>query len=201
MAAVFCGLTAPIVIRSHKNPDLTEAVSNARQLGLALFEFENEYGKYPDASTIAAVKRETAMDLDLGTKSSNDFFRQLLAAGFTSSEKMFYAKIDGVRKPDDNFTKAEALKKGECGFSYLSGLSMKGNPSRPIAVTPLIPGTDRFDPTKFDGYAIILIMDTSVSTMPIGKDGHVLYGGKNLLDPTHPVWGKDDKFVIAWPEL
>jgi len=36
--------------------------------------------------------------------------------------------------------------------------------------------------------------------MTIGKDGKVMLLGKNLLDPTNPVWGASDKFVIAWPE-
>ncbi len=35
------------IIRSNRGMTQTMAVSNARQLGLALFEFENEHGKYP----------------------------------------------------------------------------------------------------------------------------------------------------------
>jgi hypothetical protein len=199
-------LTAPLTIRSHRNRDQSDAVSNARQIGLAFFEFDAEYGKYPDASTISAVSKDAATELNLsklslGTKSSNDYFRQLLAAGYTRSEKMFYARILGAKKPDDDINGAEALKKGECGFAYLSGLSSVGNPSRPLVVTPLIPGTDRFDPKPFDGKAIILKADNSVTSMNINKDGHVMAGGRNLLDRTNPVWGKDDKFVITWPEL
>lgn len=194
-----------MVIRSHKKSDQTEAVSNARQIGLALFEFDTKYGKYPDASTISAVSKDAATDsnlskLKLGTKSSNDYFRQLLAGAFIQSEKMFYAKISGAKKPDNNIEGAEALKKGECGFAYLAGLSSNGNPSRPLIVTPLIPGTDRFDPKRFDGKAIILKMDNSVTSMNINSSGHVMLDGKNLLDPTNPVWGKSDKFVIVWPE-
>lgn len=194
-----------MVIRSHRNPDQTEAVSNARQIGLALFEFDSKYGKYPDATTISDVSKDASTDLNLsrlrlGTKSSNDYFRQLLAGGFTQSEKMFYAKIHGAKKPDDNIKGAEALKKGECGFAYLAGLSSEGNPSRPLIVTPLIPGTDRFDPKRFDGKAVILRMDNSVISVNINSSGHVMLDGKNLLDPTNPVWGKGDKFVIVWPE-
>ncbi len=197
--------TQPLVIRSHRNSDQTEAVSNARQIGLALFEFDAKYGKFPDATTISAVSKDAATDLylsklSLGTKSSNDYFRQLLAGGFTQSERMFYARIHGAKKPDDNIKGAEALKKGECGFAYLAGLSSEGNPSRPLIVTPLIPGTDRFDPKRFDGKAVIRRMDNSVISMNINSSGHVMLDGKNLLDPTNPVWGKSDKFVIVWPE-
>ncbi len=193
-------LTAPLMIRSRVKTSQTEAVNNARQIGLALFEFETEYGRLPDVSTVAAVQTKTSTRLNLGTKSSNDFFRQLLAAGIAQSEQMFYAKIAGTRKPDGVVSKGDALKKGECGFAYLAGLSSHGNPSRPLVVTPLIPGTDRFDPTKFDGKAVILKMDNSVTSMFIGKDGHVMVAGKNRLDPTNPVWSEEDQFVIAWPE-
>ena len=74
-----------------------------------------------------------------------------------------------------------------------------GSPSRPLVVTPLIPGTDRFDPKPFDGKAVILKMDNSVTSIPIQKDGHVLLNGRNILDPGHPIWdGKPP--VIVWPE-
>lgn len=205
VALVLIGLMNPVVIRSPIKSDVTEAVSNARQIGLALFEFDAEYGRFPDASTISAVNKDEATNLDpgrliLGAKSSNDFFRQLFASGITQSEMMFYARIAGCHKADNRIFGVHALEKGECGFSYLAGLSSKGNPARPIVVTPLIPGTDRFDPTRFDGMAVVLRIDNSVIRMSIDRDGHVMMFGKNLLDPTNPVWGKDDKFVIAWPE-
>jgi hypothetical protein len=199
--ALLFWMTRPVVIRSHRNPDQAEAVSNARQIGLALFEFDAEYGKYPDEATLARVREKTGTDLKLSTKSSNDFFRQLLACGFTQSERMFYAKIPGARKPDDVIAGKEALKKGEVGFSYLSGLSSEGNPSRPLVVTPLIPGTDRFDPKPFDGKAIILRMDNSVTSMNIiNKDGHVMLDGRNLLDPSHPIWDGHPPRIV-WPEF
>ena len=49
--AALAGLTAPMVIRQRKKADQTEAVSNARQIGFALFEFETAYGSFPDATT------------------------------------------------------------------------------------------------------------------------------------------------------
>ena len=196
---LFVLLTIPITVRSYKNTDQTEAVSNARCIGLALWEFETEYGKYPDATTIAAVEKNTGSPLPLGTKTSNDMFRQLLAAEIVQSEGMFYANIDGARKPDGVITPASALEKGECGFSYLAGLSSTGNSSRPLLVTPLIPGTDRFDPKRFDGKAIFLKMDNSATSMKIEKNGHVLLDGRNLLDPKHPIWSGAPP-TIVWPE-
>jgi len=151
-------------------------------------------------STTSPVRRKSGTLLPLGSKTSNDYFRQLIASGYVTSEGIFYAKIAGVKRADNRIEGAHALEKGECGFSYLVGLTTNGNPARPQLVTPLIPGTDRFDPTRFDGKAVILKMDNSVTSMPIGKDGHVMAFGKNLLDPSNPIWGPDDKWVIAWPE-
>lgn len=192
-------LLAPMTGRSSKKSDQTEAVNNARQIGLALFEFETEYGKFPDATTIAAVQKKTGSPLPLGTKTSNAIFRQLFAAGIVTSEGIFYAKIQGARKSDGVFSPGSVLGKGECGFSYLAGLSSTGNPSRLLVVTPLIPGTDRFDPKPFDGKAIFLKMDNSVTSMNIEKSGHVLIHGRNILDPKHPIWSGTPP-TIVWPE-
>ena len=192
-------LFIPRMMRIRGTCGQTEVVNNARQIGLALFEFSMEYGQFPDKTTIALVRAKNPTDLPLGTKTSNDFFRQLIVVKIAQSESLFYAKIKGITKPDNIMTTGEALKKGECGFTYLSGLSAVGNPSRPLVVTPLIPGTDRFDPKPFKGKAVILRMDNSVSSMPIREDGYVWINGMNLLDPHHPIWeGKPP--VIAYPE-
>lgn len=103
--------------------------------------------------------------------------------------QLFYAKVKDARKPDGIITAGEVVKKGECGFSYLSGLSLGGNRSRLLVVTPLIPGTDRLDPKPFQGKAVILRMDNSVASLPINEDSHMLVDGMNLLNPRHPIWG------------
>lgn len=198
---VLAVLTAPMTVRCRKRTNQTEAVSNARQIGLALFEFEQEYGKFPDESTIPEVRDATGSTLDLGTVSSNDFFGQLIGAGIAESETIFYAKIDGTRKPDNVFDRAgEALKKGECGFTYFLGARYTDNPKRPLVVTAMISGTDRFDRKRFDGRAVILRMDNTVMSYNIDKNGHVIFEGRNLMDPAHPVWDGHAP-AIAWPEL
>jgi hypothetical protein len=188
----------PMFICSKKD-DQSEAFSNARQIGIALTEFETEYGSFPNEETAAQIKAKNPTDLHLAAKTSNDVCRQLIASGIVSSEQMFYAKVKGARKPDSIITEGEVVKKGECGFSFLSELSSGGNRSRPLVVTPLIHGTDRFDPKPFQGKAVILRMDNSVTSLPINEDGHVLVDGMNLLDPRHPIWG-GKPFVIVWPE-
>ena len=197
---LFLGIVAPVFIRKRPICDMTSEVNNARQIGLALFEFESEYGKFPDATTIAAVRGKTGSILPLETKSSNDFFRQLMASGIAMSESMFYAKGQGTHKPDGLMDGSHAIAKGECGYSYLLGLSSDGNPSRPIVVTPLIPGTDRFDPKPFKGKAVLLRLDNSVTSLPIDKQGNVFVDGKNLFDPSNLIWGGKPP-VIVWPDL
>jgi len=194
------GLTAPMTLRCRKKSDQTEAVNNARQVGLALFEFQTEYGRFPDAGTISELRKAADNHWDFGTKYSNDFFRQLLASGIAQSEAMFYAQITGTRKPDGIFTDAKALEKGECGFTYFLGATEKSNARRPLLATAMIPGTDRFDRKRFDGKAVLLRLDNSVTSLPIDKDGHVIIDGQNLMDPHHPIW-EGHAPEIAWPDL
>ena len=197
---VLAGLTSPMVIRSARKSVQTQATSNLRQIGLALVEFENEYGAYPSDITRDLVnKKHPGHGLNLSGKSSNALFRQLFAAKFTQSEAMFYAEVKGTREPDCLISPGEALKKGEVGFGYIAGLSNKGHPARPIAFCPIIPGTDRFDPKPFDGNAVILRMDNSVISLKIDKHGHVLAGGMNMLSAAHPIWG-GEKIDIRYPE-
>lgn len=187
--------------RGRKKVEQIQAVSNARQIGLALTEFQKEFGTRPDGSTIEAVRRKTGTKLKLGTGSSNDFFRQLLAVGIVNSESMFHAKIAGARKPDNFLAGAKSLEKGECAFTYFAGAPNDSNPMRPVAITPAIVGTDRFDPKPFKGKAILLRLDNSVTSLHIREtNGQVWIDGKNLMDPSHPIWDGHPP-VIAWPEL
>lgn len=198
---VLAGLTAPMVVRSAKKSEQTEATSNLRQIGLALFEFETEYGASPNDDTRDLVnKKHPGHGFNLSGKSSNALFRQLFAAGITQSEQMFYAQVKGSRKPDGDFWRGEALEKSECGFGYIAGLKPEGNPARVMAFCPIIPGTDRFDPKPFKGFAVFLRMDNSVVSVKIDKHGHAIMGGINILSPKHPIWG-GEKLDIRYPEL
>ncbi|RYD44998.1 MAG: hypothetical protein EOP85_09165 [Verrucomicrobiaceae bacterium] len=197
--ACFIWVTRPVVIRSHRNSEHTEALGNARRVGLALFEFEMEYGKFPDETTIEMVERKAPAGMILGNSSANDLLRQLIASGIASDERMFHAKIPGSRKPDGRIAGDEALGKGEVGFSYLAGMSTAGNPSRPVLVTPVIPGTNRFDRDVFDGGAVMLKIDNSAISIRIEKSGHFVKDRKHILDPANPVWGTVEKWKLFWP--
>ena len=187
-------------LKRHDLANLRKSVSNARQIGLALSEFERQYGSYPDAASVAKIRKQTDTDMKLGTASSNEFFRQLLALNIAPGESMFYANISGTHKPDNDFAGAKALAKGECGFTYFLGASKYSNPKRPVAVTPMIPGTDRFDRKPFDGKAVVLWSDTSVSSIHIRQDGCAILGTSALMETSNPVWGGEPP-VVVWPEL
>ena len=209
--AALAGLTAPMVIKQRRKADQTEAVSNARQIGLALFEFENDYGSYPDPDTAKAVTDATGSTLTLGSGDSNDYFRQLLAGNYSQAEKMFYAKIPNSKKPDDNISGTEALKEGEVGFAYMmkgnAGFNAAGNPGRPIACTPLLSNkTDgTFDPAPFDSKAIILRMDNSATSINIKQDNTINLGGTDsgiLKKGKETVWGEmTETPTIVAPKL
>jgi prepilin-type N-terminal cleavage/methylation domain-containing protein len=208
--AALAGLTAPMVIRQRKKADQTEAVSNARQIGLALFEFETAYSSFPDSTTATTVKENTETQLTLGTSNSNDFFRQLIAAEICNSEGMFYAKTGFSKKPDNVFNTSEkALAKGECGFGYImnqqTAFSTAGNPSRPIVAAPLLYPfqSGQFDSDFYDAKAVVLRIDNSVQSLPILKTSKLaqLGGGKNLLQTgDDTVWGTGVTPTIVNPD-
>jgi prepilin-type N-terminal cleavage/methylation domain-containing protein len=194
--AALAGLTAPMVIRQRKKADQTEAVNNARQIGIALMEFENEYSTFPDDTTATAVKDATDTALVSGTK-SNDRFRQLIRAGIAQSEAMFYAKAAYTKKPDGLLnTDIQALAAGEVGYGILmdgvKGLSAAGNPSRPIVAAPFKLAMDgTFDSDFFDSKAVVLRLDNSVTSLPIvSTTGNVKINGKTMTETgTETVWG------------
>jgi type II secretory pathway pseudopilin PulG len=193
-------LIAPMMVRQRKIDEQTEQVSNARQIGLALFEFEAEHGTYPSDATAALVTNANPdHGFDLSGRSSNILFRQLFAAHLTQSEAMFYAKVKNSIKPDGDIRLGKALNKGEVGFAYISGLSSKEDPITPIVLAPMIPGTTKFDPEPFGGKAVVIFTDNTVRSYKIEKDGRIYDKGIDLLSSKHPVW-KGKKPDIRYPE-
>jgi hypothetical protein len=136
--------------------DLIEARNNLRSLSLAFLQFDADYGALPNAETAKWVVEDTESKLWLGAGSANEIFRQLSAAGIVDSESVFFARIPGAHNPDDDSSSPEkALAKGEVGYSYILGQSTRGPAATPLVVTPLVPGTNRFDPKPFKGRALV----------------------------------------------
>lgn len=215
--ATLAGVGVPVIISQKKKGDRNQATQNAKSIGLALFMFENDYGSLPsaggDGTTDKAVQENNPNSgYTFGTTNSNDYFRQLIAAGSTDSEKIFYAKGAYTKKPDNNIKGEKCMAAGEVGFAYVMAtttdpLSSSGNSGRPIAVASVYNGaTDgTFDPDIYgDRKAVVLRMDQSAEEMTIRpSDKKISVGnGKTLLDggSDDTLWGTDVTPVLKAPK-
>ena len=172
-----------------KRAEATRAMNNARQIGLMLIEFDLDHGSFPSDETRKGVEDAADAKLPADDKSSNSMFRQLFMAGVTDTEALFFAKVPGVKKADNNKAPDKLLATGENAFAYISGMGSEGNPARPTLVCPLIPGTTKFDPKPFGGKAVVLTVDCAARLLPIQDDGRVLVEGVELLSKENPAWG------------
>lgn len=212
LIALVAALVWPVVKDQKRKADQTRAISNLRQLGFAMYEFETAYGRFPDSVSAPMVKAKSKLRLDLSGHSANAYFRQLIAAELAQSESFFFAPTRFSHKPDNRFDgNGNALSPGEVGFGYLmnggTAFNTKGNPARPLACAPLAFDGETVSDRKFDaklyrGKGVILRIDNSVSSLPIHpQTGEVMFdNGKSLLD-TGPdtVWGDGISPTIATP--
>lgn len=187
------------ITKAKKAANLSEAYSNLRSLSMLLYSFDQEYGSFPDAATAVDVQDSTGTSLTLGDSSSNQLFRQLLAT-VGRAESIFWAKTSrDSKKPDNNIdSDSTALAPGECSFSYVSSRSRYGV-GTPVVMTPLIPGTSRFDPKPFGRKAVVFFVGDDVRILPIDPDGRVLFNGRDLFDPAQPYW-RGIPPDLKWPE-
>lgn len=197
------GVATPVLIGQKKNGDRAEAIQNAKQIGYALFNFENDFGKYPDDNTVD--------DLDSNAiyrngSDANAYFSQLIAAGYVDQEAPFYCVTSFTTKPDnDKATNSSVLEPGEVGFSYVMrssgvGLNSSVNSAVPLVVAPSTgEGNGEFDRNVFNKKAVVLRIDMSVTDPTINEDGEVTIKGGTLFDTgTGTVW--DDSNISA-PEV
>lgn len=208
--AALAGLALPTIMKNKAVADRTEATSNARQVGISLFQFADEYGSFPGSDTAEDVKDATGTALTFGGTFSNDYFRQLIAT-VGKSEKIFWAKTDySKKKPDDIVEPGKALDAGEVGFGYImknqeEGQSQSGEGNRPVVVTPLYKAqTDwQFDPAAFGEKAIILRLDSSVAAETIRTDNRFVNIGEGRFLQTkgdNTPWGNDIDPILRGPQ-
>jgi hypothetical protein len=201
MPVAFLLLFAPLIplaLRNIKSARRVEALSDLREIGRVMLDFDSRYGKFPDSSTLPGIKAKDETGLIFGTKTSNDYFRQLLAT-VTRSEAIFFTSGLTRNFYQDDILGPEALTRNECSFSYIPGLSSSSPPGTPVVMTPLVPGTRKFNPKPFGKRATVLFTDGSAQALPIDKNGDVILNGMNLFDPRQPFWrGKAPD--IKYPE-
>ena len=150
--AALAALSTPVILKQQKKASATEAINNAKQVYLLMFEHDQDTGAYPAAAAAANVN-----------------FRGLISGGYTTSEDIFYAKTAFTVKPDGNTTGAEACAAGEVGFLYVEGLSATTPSNAPIIATPqrAAGAAAVFDENAFGGTAIVLRNDGGVKSFRI----------------------------------
>ncbi|MCH7226920.1 hypothetical protein [Haloferula sp. A504] len=192
-------VAAPMILRSSKAAARTETINNAKQLGLALLEFERDFGTYPSDKTIAAVIKATGATLDYTDGSSNAMFRQLIAYGIQSEDIFYCLHPEGTVRPDNDIFGRDALEAREVGFSYVVGLKTSGDPDTPVLLTPM--KTTSYDrcwrEKEYRESAVVLWLDHSVSLAPVRPldDKAVNSGGVPILDAAQPYFGG------KWPDI
>lgn len=193
---------------SHRR-DLVNAISNAKQIYLALSDFEADHGFFPDDQTATH-----ASNLKPFTGSfSNDYLGQLIAGGYTRNEDIFMApnrhykslRTDTVISPPGHI-----LEKNECGFSYVMvedkgkrrGLNSKDNGAIPILAAPMLNPWGTCDAATFNNRGVYLRVDGSARSERLrSSDGKInLPGGMTLFDTgSSTAWGSL-KAVVLLPE-
>jgi hypothetical protein len=203
--ASLAALSAPMIMGQVKKAAKAEAISNSKQIGLAMFEFDSDYGSFPDGDTLTEVTAAftNAEVKPAGITDSNSCFQQLLTAGILKSEEIFYTKA-ATKKPDGDISSTtEAIAAGECGFGYVmdgtDAYSSSGNTSRVIVVSPLLKGGTTFDINPFGGVAVLFKIDNSASAVRINndagkEDGPAIVAGKDFLQANF--WGDTTPTIV-----
>ena len=168
-------------VASADDRRLAEAVRYSKSIGYALFNFENDFGSYPNERSRATLLEESdeGERPDLGSSFSNDYLRQLIVAGYIDSDAIF----DGG-KMGRNVAPSMKLGPGTCWFAYVVW-EKKPPMTGPLLIGPVKPGT-----RKISKNAVVLRRDMPVAD-PSSDDA--------FFDWSHPQWG-GQKPKIVWPE-
>ncbi|MCW1913427.1 hypothetical protein OJ996_07575 [Luteolibacter sp. GHJ8] len=214
LLAGLIGAAMPWIRRQGPAARQAEALNNLRQLGTALFEFDREYGTFPDDDTAVDVRENTGSPLIFSGTYSNDYFRQLMACGLTNEEVYWCKTSFSPKRPDSQIdapthsrSEARALAAGEVGFSYVRGYSSSGIPGWVVvaAASDKARADWTFDPNTFGGKALVLKLDGSVAALTIDPaTKFVLTGGAGRYIQTigaRVPWGYDPVMVAPLPAI
>lgn len=177
------GVATPVLLAQKKRGDHAKAIQNAKQVGYALFNFENDFGRYPDDNTV------DDLDQDAVTKQGSDanaYFSQLIAGGYVDQEAPFYCKTDFTVEPDNDKTSGNILEAGEVGFSYVmrssgTALNSSVNSAVPLIVAPSsFEADDTYNRNVYNKRSVVLRVDMSVTDPGINEEGVISVKGKNL---------------------
>lgn len=184
--ATLAGIATPVYIINIRSADYTKASLNVRQVGIALFNFDKEFGSYPDDQTRESLDPDAVLSTAGG---SNRYFSQLFAAGQIDQERPFYCKSSFTREPDNKRSSGKLLEAGEVGFSYVMESAGKGLNSSVNSAIPLVlaaasgrnDGT--WNRTVYNHKAVVLGIDMSVINATVNDQGELLIrAGEKLMD-------------------
>jgi len=212
--ALLAGLAMPVILRAKKKADTVQAMSNLRQVGALMYQFDQDWGTFP-SQKIRTDNPDKFPGVS-GGDDANAYLSMLIAGGYTQAEDLFYAKggSRAKKKPDNVISPPnQILEAGECGFGYVmladgKAMSSADNSGRPLLVAPLVAHSSGANPDfniePFDQKAIYLRLDQSIQQARINKSTkHVTLPGltMTLFDTgERTVWGTTDVPDVKAPK-
>ena len=201
-------LATPQIFKALKRAALAEAISNSKQVKLALDSFATDFdGQYPSEDTA-----EYLSEGGTGTTYSNDYFRQMFLSGDTESETIFWVKNSPVASkaaPDDKVKEggriqaAQVLQEGDAHWAYITDQTNLDTGSRPIILDGYKNGTSEWDPTTWDNKVVVVRIDGAAKAMRMRpSDLKVLDGSKNdILSAQADAWdGESPADLLKQPQ-
>jgi prepilin-type N-terminal cleavage/methylation domain-containing protein len=124
--AILAAIAMPVYTSAIMTGQMSDDVSNIRQVALALRMYANDNnGSFP----------ETTNSYNQPIVTANDAFRSLIPT-YLDNEKVFTVSRAKVGSKADNKIdpEQEILRPGENAFAYISGLNQSSNSSWPLVV-------------------------------------------------------------------
>ncbi len=185
--AILASLALPAFVGVMEKAQQSKAMSNAKQIGLALKNFAIDYnGSYP---------RYTDPIKKTGDPTTSNEILKTLIPDYLADEQVFSVPKSKWSKPgpDGNITTdAEKLKLGENAWFYLAGLNDTSNSRWPIVVSapktgsesdPLFVSNDAIEGGVWKGKKVVVLRCDGSSNIEV------------TVDPTGKVSGTGDRHV------
>ncbi len=226
--AALAGMSYGPILDHLNDGDRQVASSNLGQIGKMLLQFKSDHNSYPCDDT-AEELQDSKPDYNFGEltgDTANAYFRQILLSQNSSSEKIFFAKLNcagkSISKEGDNkVANGRALERGESAMGYVMrrgadegtkrGVDDR-NSTTPLAICGVYP-SDRphpgdklvFDNTSFRGHVFVLSCDGSVKDYDDleedENDEDMASMAKNIFPETTKGKDTSTRHVVLAPEM
>ena len=142
--AILAGIALPVFATAQIKAAQTKALSNGKQIGIALRYFaDDNNGQYPSYGLINGKQDVTKVITD-----SNTALAQLIPDQLPNEDMFWLSKSKWCSPlPPDNIldknspdTPVETLKAGENEWAYVLGLSVTSNPTFPLIANGFVQG-------------------------------------------------------------